>query len=157
MKGEQSAKAINSAGKADGEATPTTEASWPKGHMVVRFRPEVSPVSAPVGYAALSTYIMLHAIASHPKQADFCSPTEHQELESLLHTYVCCEGDGNRESAETLQPMHAHTHAVTQSCLKLCHPMDCSLPGFSVHRIIQAIILECIAICYSKGSSRSRD
>ena len=104
MKGEQSAKAINSAGKADGEATPTTEASWPKGHMVVRFRPEVSPVSAPVGYAALSTYIMLHAIASHPKQADFCSPTEHQELESLLHTYVCCEGDGNTESAKTLQP-----------------------------------------------------
>ena len=31
---------------------------------------------------------------------------------------------------------------VTQSCLTLCDPMDCSLPGFSVHRILQARIVE---------------
>ena len=30
---------------------------------------------------------------------------------------------------------------VTQSCPTLCHPMDCSLPGFSVHGIFQARIL----------------
>ena len=29
-----------------------------------------------------------------------------------------------------------------QSCLTLCDPMDCSLPGSSVHRILQARILE---------------
>ena len=96
MKGEQSAKAVNSAGKADWEATPTTEVSWPKGHVAVRPRREVTLVSAPVGYAALRTYIMLHAIARHPKPADFCSPTEPQEVESLLCMYGCCEGDGNR-------------------------------------------------------------
>lgn len=104
MKGEQSAKAINSAGKADWEATPTTEASWPKGHMAVRPRREVTPVSAPAGYAALRTYIMLHAIASHPKPADFRSPTEPQELESLPRMYGCCKEDGNTECAKMLQP-----------------------------------------------------
>ena len=31
---------------------------------------------------------------------------------------------------------------VTQSCLTLCNPMDCSLPGSFVHRIVQARILE---------------
>ena len=31
---------------------------------------------------------------------------------------------------------------VIQSCLTLCDPMDCSLPGSSVHRILQAKILE---------------
>ena len=31
---------------------------------------------------------------------------------------------------------------VTQSCLTLCHPMDCSLPGSSVHGIFQASIPE---------------
>ena len=31
---------------------------------------------------------------------------------------------------------------VAQSCLTLCHPMDCSLPSSSVHRILQARILE---------------
>ena len=34
---------------------------------------------------------------------------------------------------------------VAQSCLTLCDPMDCSLPGSSVHGIFQAILLEWIA------------
>ena len=38
---------------------------------------------------------------------------------------------------------------VTQSGLTLCNPMDCSLPGSSVHRISQARILEQVAISYS--------
>ena len=35
---------------------------------------------------------------------------------------------------------------VAQSCPTLCNPMDCSLPGFSVHGIFQAGILEWVAI-----------
>ena len=46
---------------------------------------------------------------------------------------------------------------VTQSCPTLCDPTDCSLPGLSVHGILQARILEWIAISYSKGSSQPRD
>ena len=46
---------------------------------------------------------------------------------------------------------------VSQSCLTLCNPMDCSLPGSSVHGIFQAIVLEWIAISFSKESSRPRD
>ena len=42
---------------------------------------------------------------------------------------------------------------VTQSCPTLCDPMDCSLPGSSVHGIFQAIVLEWIAISFSRGSS----
>ena len=42
---------------------------------------------------------------------------------------------------------------VTQSCLTLCDPMDCSLPGSSVHGIFQAIVLKWIAISFSRGSS----
>ena len=38
---------------------------------------------------------------------------------------------------------------VTQSCLTLCDPMDCSPPGSSVHGILQARILEWIAIPFS--------
>ena len=39
---------------------------------------------------------------------------------------------------------------VTPSCLTHCDPMDCSLPGSSVHGIFQAIVLEWIAISFSK-------
>ena len=45
---------------------------------------------------------------------------------------------------------------VAQSCPTLCDPMDCSLPGSSVHGIFQAIALEWIAISFSRGSSQPR-
>ena len=38
-----------------------------------------------------------------------------------------------------------------QSCLTLCDPMDCSLPGFSVHGILQARTLEWVAISFSNA------
>ena len=46
---------------------------------------------------------------------------------------------------------------VTQSCPTLCNPMDCSPPGFSVHGILQARILEWLAMPSSRGSSRTRE
>ena len=46
---------------------------------------------------------------------------------------------------------------VTQSCPTLCDPMDCSLPGFSVHRILQGRTLEWDAVPSSRGSSQPRD
>ena len=44
-----------------------------------------------------------------------------------------------------------------QSCPILCNPMDYSLPGSSVHSILQAGILEWVAMPSSRGSSRSRN
>ena len=46
---------------------------------------------------------------------------------------------------------------VAQSCSALCNPMDCSQPCFSVHGILQARILEWVAIPFSRGSSQTRD
>ena len=46
---------------------------------------------------------------------------------------------------------------VAQSCPTLCHPMDSSLPGSSVHQILQAGILEWVAISFSRESSWPRD
>ena len=46
---------------------------------------------------------------------------------------------------------------VVQSFPTLCDPLDCSLPGSSVHGILQARILEWVAIFISRGSSPPRD
>ena len=46
---------------------------------------------------------------------------------------------------------------VAQLCLTLCNPMDSSPPGSSVHGILQARLLEGIAIPFSRGSSWPRD
>ena len=40
---------------------------------------------------------------------------------------------------------------LLQSCLTLGDPMDCSLPGFSVHEILQARILEWVAMLSLQG------
>ena len=46
---------------------------------------------------------------------------------------------------------------VTQSCLTLCDPMNCRQPGSFVHGILQARILEWVAIPFSRRSSQPRD
>ena len=46
---------------------------------------------------------------------------------------------------------------VAKSYLTLCHLMDCSPPDSSIHRILQARILERVSISLSKGSSWRRD
>ena len=46
---------------------------------------------------------------------------------------------------------------VVQSCPTLCDPMNCSLPGSSVHGILQAKVLEWVATAFSRESSRTRD
>ena len=46
------------------------------------------------------------------------------------------------------------SHSVTSNSLQ---PINCSLPGFTVHGISQAKILEWVAISFSRGSSQPRD
>jgi len=47
--------------------------------------------------------------------------------------------------------------SVAQACPTLWDPMDYSLPGSSVHGILQVRILEWVAISLSRGSSQPRD
>ena len=47
--------------------------------------------------------------------------------------------------------------SVTQLCPTLFKPVDCSPPGSSVQGILQARILEWVALPSSRGSSRPRD
>ena len=55
------------------------------------------------------------------------------------------------------QVRHHHESVVAQLCPTLWDPMDCTLPGSSVHRIFQARILEWVAISFSRGSFGPRD
>ena len=51
----------------------------------------------------------------------------------------------------------ASASEVAQSCPTLCNPMDCNVPGSSIHGIFQARMLEWVAISFSRGSSRPRE
>ena len=76
------------------------------------------------------------------------SPLDSKEIKSVNSTgnqpWIFI-GKGKKESE------------VTQSCLTLCDPMDCSLPGSSVNGILEARMLEWVAISFSRGSSWPRD
>ena len=50
-----------------------------------------------------------------------------------------------------------HECQVTSLMPDSCNATDCSLPGSSVHGILQARLLECIAFPFSRGSSQPRD
>ena len=46
---------------------------------------------------------------------------------------------------------------VAQMCPILCDPVDCSVPGSSIHVILHARIVKWVAISFSRGSSQRRD
>ena len=77
----------------------------------------------------------LHATAlSH---TSWCQP---KTKESLLHPRTQPSG------------RHQHVPRAPSSCGHICFAMDCSPPGSSVHGILQARILEWIAMPFSRGS-----
>ena len=53
--------------------------------------------------------------------------------------------------------VHTHACSVAQSCPTLCDPMDCRSRCSSVHGILQARILQWVAVLSSRGSSQSGD
>ena len=73
--------------------------------------------------------------------------------------------EGNGKSHFSLRPKsfvipHSWLKAKvldTQSCPTLCNPMNCNPPGSSVHGILQARILEWVAISFSRVTSQPRD
>ena len=58
----------------------------------------------------------------------------------------------NFEGTQMYQSVTKYEVKVAQLCLTLCNPMD-----YAVHGILQAIILEWVAIPFCKGSSQPRD
>ena len=84
-------------------------------------------------------------------------------LHSLDHSEMFTElyREEKREEGDRDDQEDKSESEVVQSCLTLCNPMDCSLPSSSVHGIFQAIVLEWIAISFSKedkgGNQKERD
>ena len=62
-----------------------------------------------------------------------------------------------RRSTQSILKERKEESEVAQSCLTLCDPMDCRLPGSSIHGIFQARVLEWGAISFSRGSFQPRD
>ena len=101
-----------------------------------------------------------------------CSGSHKWEDEITLCSYEEASLWTTGKHCQLCTHTHTHTHTyisastatsiaifmlVTQSCLTLWNPKDCSPPGSSVHGFLQARILEWVAIPFSRGSFQSRD
>ena len=82
------------------------------------------------------------------------------KLTSKTQRALCCRNHIYKLACGVdFLPMYAEVKwsEGAQSCPTLCDPMDCSLPGSSVHGIFQARVPEWVAISFSRGSSQPRD
>ena len=86
--------------------------------------------------------ISISDITVFTSSSSICCPTE-----SIYHS---------KKTPELKQYIDVRV-LVAQSCPTLCDPMDCSPPGFSVHEILQARILEWIVIPFSRETARPKD
>ena len=91
-----------------------------------------------------------------------CKPTKHRGgSEEPLIAWIQLTGQPPGHVLSMTSPnRHPRVKVrvlVTQPCPALCNPMDCSRPGSSVYGILQARILEWVAIPSSRGSSQPRD
>ena len=97
--------------------------------------PSMLPVTG--DHPILSFYLIRNILVSSPFH--FVLNYVSLKLQSFITTsFLCC-------------------CLVAKLCLTLYDPMDCSLPGSSVHGISQSRILEWVAISFSSGSSQPRD
>ena len=92
-----------------------------------------------------------------------------KELPRLIHVWgpgparlASLTGGTRPFSPKGATPSPAHLQdvlfsSVAQSCPAVCNPMGYSPPGSSIHGILQARILEWVAIAFSRGSSWPRD
>ena len=98
-----------------------------------------------------------------PASWEICMQVRKQQLELDMEQQT-----GSKSEKEYVKAVYCHPASliytqsewvseVTQSYPTLCDPMDCSLPGSSVHEIFQAWVLEWVAISSSRGSSQPRD
>ena len=67
------------------------------------------------------------------------------------------KGQSNTSQSNHRGGKSEHWSLVLTPCLTLFDPMNCSLPGSSVHGILLARILEWVVIPFSRGSSQPRD
>ena len=83
---------------------------------------------------------------------EYYSAVKRNAFESVLMKWMNLEPIIQIEvSQKEKDKYHAAATAKSlQSCPILCDPMDCSLPGFSVHGILQARTLEWVAISFSR-------
>ena len=79
------------------------------------------------------------------------APEGHSRTHVCQAPRVCAVSKEMPQEGTRPLPTGVSEREVAQSCPALCDPMDCSPPGSSVHGVLQARILEWVAVPSSRG------
>ena len=110
----------------------------------------------------LNEFVCVYILLCHLERCLAC-PKSYLSTQRVLSTYECFLSSSSSPSSSGLPVSNLDQLDVTplclaaasaaaeslQSCLTLSDPMDCSLPGSSVHGSFQARVLEWVAIAFS--------
>ena len=102
----------------------------------------VSPINAP-------NVTQVTKLIHMPEISACCNHRAHEGLRFY--------NQDNQQCSASLSKPECMCAQLLQSCPSLCDPIDCSPSGSSVHGLLQARILEWVAMRSSRGSSRPRD
>ena len=135
---------------------------WPK---YWRFSFSISPSREYLGWTSFRID-WLDLLANSYQKLNLLAPSSQtSQSPELLEINICgfshpvwamCNGSLSKLTYMYIRPTESESE-VAQSCPTLCNPVDCSLPGSSIHWSLQARILEWVAISFSRGSSPPRD
>ena len=115
--------------------------------------PKEAQASAPDNLALILVLLLLSRERSSFQRSCIFPFPHHPQLQ--LHLAYC---SFPREALPLIFSQRVCMHAKSlQSFLTLCNSMNCSLPGSSVHRILQARIMKWVANPFSQGASWPKD
>ena len=122
-------------GKVDKVRGASGECQWRGGNSSLRDLLKGIPASSPAGVPLTTGEAWMHGCCWNSGALSVSRALGPWLITRLLHSPPPLLGESESE--------------VSQSCPTLCDPVDCSLPGSSVHGILQARILEWVAISFS--------
>ena len=113
------------------------------------------PETSPLGTQGKSHRRHLTALKPHGALGKLLATKDNEQTTTGRLEYICEPATINFCTSFSLIFACVSVSAKSlQSCPTLCNPMSCSPPGSSVHGILQARILEWVAMPSSRGSSQ---
>ena len=120
--------------------------------MIAPLSEDLSPPPTPFYFARLTFIASFHQPSANPAAILPCPQSTSTASGTWLVLGDWEEGPPG-PSCYSECTYELLCHLVTRSCPAVCYPIDCSPPDTSVHGILQAGILEWVAIPFSSGSS----
>ena len=118
---------------------------------------ELSQICVPHGGAEFQSQLVDQLIVYISQPCFKCLSYSNDNWQNYICVFNSHNNCSDIKIIDRIESERKWSREVAQSCPTLYDPVDCSLPGSSVHGILQARILEWVTMSFSRGYFQSRD